>query len=198
MRQSRISWLVLVLVVGTLSGCGGSSAANAPPAETPVSEAPAPETVSPPTPDKTNASASEESKKAEAPKKAEPTKDGRAPAAVAADGSPAPAKPTVADDSRTTGSINAVIEKNRPALRKCYEEALKTDPGLRGNIVLLLSLDATGKVTSASIDNERSSIKTPKVGECLVKLAKGLVYPASSKGLDKDFEKNFGFGNSAM
>jgi hypothetical protein len=100
------------------------------------------------------------------------------------------------DDSRTTASIANVIKENRKAFKKCYEDVRKDQPELKGNVVLKLVLDGAGKVKKAYVDDE-SSIRIPKIVDCMIKLAQSLTYPKSSKGLDKDFEYNFGFNNQS-
>lgn len=101
------------------------------------------------------------------------------------------------DDSRTTASIAKIIKEQRKAFKKCYEDVRKTQPDLKGNVLLKLVLDAEGKVKKAYVDDE-SSIRDQKIVDCMIKLAKSLSYPKSSKGLDKDFEYNFGFNNQNM
>jgi len=103
--------------------------------------------------------------------------------------------PPPSDDSRPTAVVAQVVSKNRPVFKQCYEAARKKDPTLKGNVVLLLTLDAAGKLTNAKVDLERSSIKLPEVTDCMIQVAYGLSYPASSKGLDKEFEYDFGFNN---
>jgi len=111
---------------------------------------------------------------------------------------PAPSRrkaPPPSDDSRPTAVVAQIISQNRPVFKQCYEAARKKDPTLKGNVVLLLTLDAAGKLTNAKVDLERSSIKLAEVTDCMIQVAYGLSYPASSKGLDKEFEYDFGFNN---
>jgi hypothetical protein len=99
------------------------------------------------------------------------------------------------DDSRTTASIQKVINENRPRFKKCYEDERKKAQDLKGTVVLELTLDADGKIKSAGVDTDESTIKLRAVTDCIVRVAQGLKYPASSKGLDKDFRYEFGFNN---
>jgi outer membrane biosynthesis protein TonB len=99
------------------------------------------------------------------------------------------------DDSRTTASIQKIINDNRPKFKKCYEDERKKAQDLKGTIVLELTLDADGKIKKSGFNAEESTIKVKAVGDCVVKVAEGLTYPASSKGLDKDFRYEFGFNN---
>jgi hypothetical protein len=100
------------------------------------------------------------------------------------------------DDSRTTASVANIFKENRKAFKKCYEDVRKEQPELKGNVLLKVVLDGEGKVKKAFVDDE-SSIHNNKITDCMIKLAKGLTYPKSSKGLDKDFEYDFGFNNQS-
>jgi hypothetical protein len=99
------------------------------------------------------------------------------------------------DDSRTTASIQKIINENRPKFKKCYEDERKKVQDLKGTVVLELTLDADGKIKKSGVNAEESTIKMKAVTDCIVKVAEGLTYPASSKGLDKDFRYEFGFNN---
>lgn len=98
------------------------------------------------------------------------------------------------DDSRTTASVAKIFKDNRKAFKKCYEDVRKEKPELKGNVLLKVVLDGDGQVKKAYVDDE-SSIREQKVIDCMIKVAKGLTYPKSSKGLEKDFEYDFGFNN---
>jgi len=102
---------------------------------------------------------------------------------------------TPVDDSRTTASIQKLINENRPKFKKCYEDERKKVQDLKGTVVLELTLDADGKIKKSGTNADESTIKVKAVTECIVKVAQGLTYPASSKGLDKDFRYEFGFNN---
>lgn len=99
------------------------------------------------------------------------------------------------DDSRTTASIQKIINDNRPKFKKCYEDERKKNQELKGTVVLELTLDAEGKLKKSGINMDESTIKLKAVTDCMLKVAEGLTYPASSKGLDKDFRYEFGFNN---
>lgn len=187
MRYSPLSRSVLILLASgvLVCGCGASKTEEA---QAPLAEA------SPPKPEEPTPPSANDVDKAPEPAESSTPAPEPAPASPSADG--AAAKPAVADDSRTQRDIANIVSKNRPEFKKCFVAAKKEAPGLKGNAVLTLTLDATGKITKAGIDDARSSIKNPKFAECMVKVARGLAFPASSKGLDKDFEYDFGFENT--
>jgi len=99
------------------------------------------------------------------------------------------------DDSRTTETIHKIIKEHRTTFKKCYETERAKAPDLKGSVVLELTLDGDGKIKSVGTNAEESTIKVKAITDCIVKVAQGLTYPASSKGLDKDFRYEFGFNN---
>jgi hypothetical protein len=137
--------------------------------------------------DTSGADETDSAKDGEGTSNSEATSDGKK--AAAADESEGVVAPK--DDSRTTAACAKVINDNRKLFKKCY--AGRSD--IKGEIVLQVKLDAGGKVTKAYIDEE-STIKDEKIHACIVDVAKGLTYPASTKGLEKDFEYNFGINNA--
>jgi hypothetical protein len=96
------------------------------------------------------------------------------------------------DDSRTTASVAAVIKERRKDFKKCYEVVRKDQPDLKGHVILKLVLDGAGVAKKIYIDDE-STIRNQKISDCMIKLARTLTYPKSSKGLDKEFQYDFGF-----
>lgn len=94
------------------------------------------------------------------------------------------------DDSRTTAACDKVITDNRKVFKKCYEDVRKTKPDLKGSITIEVDIDSKGKVTKASIDPD-STIKEPKIDECMTAFVKTLTFPASTKGLEKTFTHEF-------
>jgi len=102
------------------------------------------------------------------------------------------AEPAPKDDSRSTAACEKVIKDNRKAFKKCYSG--RSD--LKGELTLRIELDAAGKITKAFIDDD-STVKDDKVQKCILDLAKTLTFPASTKGLTKDFEYNFGINNKS-
>ncbi len=185
-RNSMSLWLAAISTVLLLGSC----AENAPPAKSPSGQsATGPDSDSSGAKSSSKADAVEEdetdevtgpAKTTSSDKKDKPGKDGAA----------APV-----DDSRTTESIRKIINDNRPAFKKCYEDERKKAQDLKGTVVLELTMDGDGKLTSSGVNAEESTIKVRAVTDCIVKVAQGLKYPPSSKGLDKDFRYQFGFNN---
>ena len=57
---------------------------------------------------------------------------------------------------------------------------LATDPNLKGKVVVRFVIDATGKVTAASIAS--STVSSPKLEACLLKTIKRLTFPSVEGG----------------
>lgn len=172
----------------------GACASNAPSPKSPTGEsANGPETEA------VSAKAAEKDKPdiAEEDTSNESTSPAKAASNEAKDKAPADKAGAAApvDDSRTTESIRKIIDTNRSKFKKCYEIERKKVPDLKGTVVLQLTLDADGKIKTAGVDADEGTIKVRAVSDCIVKVAQSLTYPASSKGLDKDFRYEFGFNN---
>jgi hypothetical protein len=52
-------------------------------------------------------------------------------------------------------------------------------------------LDPDGKVKLAELNQERSTLKSPVVSECAIKVIKGISFPPSSRGMET--EANYPF-----
>lgn len=184
--QSFSSLVVMAVLAG---GCGG----NAPPAETPANEAAASEPVAP-------AGAA-----ADAPKAGE--EDGWVGEKTAKSGDPAPAAaaepapgsgPTAPADTkgvetRTMEVIAATVKENRKAARKCYEDARKDLKDLKGDVVIHFVLDPEGKVKKAELNQERSTLKSPAVVDCVIGVIKAIQFPKSSRAMETTANYPFNF-----
>ncbi len=127
-----------------------------------------------------------------------PTDSPKADGAPKSDAAAAPAAEAgkaPKDDSRSDAAIEQLFKDNRPAFKACYEAARKENKELKGNVKVKVLLDSAGKVKKAWIDLDRSTIKVTTVGDCMVKVAQGIPFPASSKGLEKESGYDFGFNN---
>jgi pyruvate/2-oxoglutarate dehydrogenase complex dihydrolipoamide acyltransferase (E2) component len=173
------AWVSVLCVLGfSISGCaGGTPAAQAPDSDPPPATEPAPETAP--------------AALAETP--------GAAPAAESSDIAGAPAETTSpapdkdAAETRTSEAVAAVIRGNRKPFRDCYEKATKELPDLKGTLTLHFVLDPDGKVKTAELNQERSTIKAPAVVDCAVSVLKGMKFPASSRGMESVINYPFDF-----
>jgi hypothetical protein len=139
---------------------------------------------------------------------AEPAKmpDAEAPAATATDAAASDDKPAEAPDegawageseakapqaaangkteTRTMEVIAQVVKENRKPVRDCFEKAKKDLPDLKGDMVIHFVVDPEGKVKKADLNVERSTLKSPAVVDCSIKVISGIKFPPSSRGMD--------------
>jgi hypothetical protein len=116
-------------------------------------------------------------------------KGGDAPKEGGADAAPA-GDPNV-KETRTLDVIAKLVKDNRKPVRECYEKARKELPTLQGDLVIHFVLDPEGKVKLAELNQERSTLKSPAVSECAIKVIKGIDFPPSSRGMET--EANYPF-----
>jgi hypothetical protein len=168
-------------------GCGGDAASAGPAktpddAATPAADAPAPAAAS------------------DAPAADKPAAD--KPAAGADEGAwagEAEAKNSKAPDAggktetRTMEVIAQVIKDNRKPVRDCFDKAKKDLPDLKGDMVIHFVVDPDGKVKKADLNQERSTIKSPAVVDCSIKVIQGIKFPPSSRGMDTTVNYPFNF-----
>ena len=174
-----------ILVLSVFAGCGGK-------------ETPPPETASAASEEPAVASESEPAGAAPAAESNEESlmgsEDPASNPSAATDkggGSPAPG-----EDTRTSEVVQKIVMEKRPIVRKCYEDALKELPGLKGDVVIHFVLDPEGKVKKAELNQEKSTLKSPKVVECAINVIKGIKFPPSSRGMQSEINYPFNFNPS--
>ena len=167
-----------VAVAASVWACGGEAnsepqtAADVPPAEPPADAAPPVEAANP------EKSADEEgawSGEAEAKtEKVPPGAEGKT-------------------ETRTMEVIAQIVKDNRKPVRECFDKAKKDLPSLKGDMVIHFVVDPDGKVKKAELNQERSSIKSPAVVDCSIKIIQGIKFPPSSRGMDTTVNYPFNF-----
>ncbi len=78
--------------------------------------------------------------------------------------------------------INEVIRKNWGQIVYCYERGLQTKPSLSGRVGMKWTIDASGRVSTAGIQN--SSLRTASVEGCLLSKLKGFRFPRPVGGVN--------------
>jgi hypothetical protein len=96
-------------------------------------------------------------------------------------------------ETRTMTQIQKLVQDNRQPVRDCLDKARKDLPDLHGDMVITFVLDAEGKVKSAQLNQERSTMKAPPVVECAITVIKGLKFPPSSRGMDTTVNYPYNF-----
>jgi hypothetical protein len=110
-------------------------------------------------------------------------------------GLPEPARASLALEPGS-GRIEAsevlrVLNEASPKFAACHQEGLKRDPTLRGKVVLRLTIDPNGRVSSADRVTSKpgagspdavTTMPDPKVVSCVVEAARGLSFPKPQGG----------------
>ncbi|HVW24032.1 MAG TPA: AgmX/PglI C-terminal domain-containing protein [Polyangiaceae bacterium] len=173
MKRHQV-WVCAAVLSGVVA-CGGSAPSGAPP-ET---------AATPPT----------EAKPAEAPAEAAKpsTADSSAESTGSAPASADDAAPAGDPDTRTMEVIAATVKEHRKDARACYEKGAKQVPGLKGDLVVHFVLTPSGKVKSAELNKDRSTITEPSVVSCVVDVISGIEFPKSSRGMETSVNYPFNF-----
>ena len=181
MRWMRSLWIVIgAVVLSSVVGCGGG-AQGAPPPETPA--APAAEATKPD-------DAPTEAAKSEG---AKPSDGAPAPEGAGSDSSPDSAATNGDPDKRTMELIAATVKEHRKDARACYEKGAKDVPGLKGDLVVHFVLTPRGKVKSAELNRERSTITEASVVKCVIDVVSAIDFPKSSRGMETSVNYPFNF-----
>lgn len=101
-----------------------------------------------------------------------------------------PSKPL---DTRNPLSIQAAITAERPAVRTCYEAALKTNPGIAGDLVVDFVIRPDGSVKNAEINWPESDIHVPELEVCTLAIVSQIQFPASSRGMESKIHYPYNF-----
>ena len=96
-------------------------------------------------------------------------------------------------ETRTMEVIGQVVKENRKPVRECFDKAKKDLPDLKGDMVIHFVVDPDGKVKKADLNQERSTIKSPVVVDCSIKILLGIKFPPSSRGMDTTVNYPFNF-----
>ena len=97
------------------------------------------------------------------------------------------------EPGRSAKDIQTLVVSHRDEARACYDNAVKTHPGIEGNIDIQWTIDPSGSVAMGSVDPARSEITEPSLGACLTSVIKQLRFRASAKGLETHAHYPFNF-----
>jgi hypothetical protein len=99
--------------------------------------------------------------------------------------SAAPTKgPHTHEPGRGPADLRAIIVAHRDEARACYDAALNTHPGIKGDLLIQWTIDPKGNVTQFSQDTERSQITEPSVVACVGKVIKKILFAPSPGGFE--------------
>jgi TonB family protein len=96
-------------------------------------------------------------------------------------------------DARGKEEIARVIADNRTKVRACYETALKTNPGIAGDLVVSFIINPDGSVKNAEVNWSESELHVPELDSCTLEVVQALKFPPSSRGLESKVNYPFNF-----
>lgn len=81
---------------------------------------------------------------------------------------------------RTNASLLAVIQRYAAGIQFCYENELNREPGLRGKLVVAITVSATGEVTDATV--VQSTFATNRIASCALAQIRQWKFPPIAGG----------------
>jgi hypothetical protein len=90
--------------------------------------------------------------------------------------------PKASDPGRAREDIQAIIVARRDEARACYDEGLKKNPSLEGDLDIKWVIDPDGNVKDAGDDASRSTIHDKDVTACIVAIIQKVKFAKSGKG----------------
>ena len=180
---------LIAVVVLCAAACGGSPP---PTAATPDATTATPEASASATPAAVPASKPSADDEAWAGEKSDKT-DKNADSAPSDKPAESASADTKGPETRTMDVIRKLVMDNRKAARKCYEDARRDLKDLQGNVVIHFVLDPEGKVKLAELNQERSTLKSPAIVNCVIGVIKGIPFPKSSRAMETSANYPFNF-----
>lgn len=114
-------------------------------------------------------------------------------------------KSTTAETTKTSNTVEPAkltidkeqyrskIKDNLTEIKNCYEETLKTDKKAKGKTVIDFAIDDTGSVTTASLNESKSTLTNEALKECLITKIGKINFPAPPTGTTVDISYPFFF-----
>ena len=90
-------------------------------------------------------------------------------------------KGKVLEGKADASGVASVIKRRQSAIRKCYEEGLRSNPKLSGKVYIKFTIGSRGRVTKAKVDKTKGSVGDT-VGKCIVRRLKGWKFPKPDDG----------------
>ncbi len=96
-------------------------------------------------------------------------------------------------ETRTKDVITKTVLEHRQQVRDCYEIARQDEPTLQGTLTVHFEIDPKGRVTAATLNEERSTLKDPSLVSCALSAFKTIRFPPSSRGYESEGNYPFDF-----
>lgn len=100
------------------------------------------------------------------------------------------------DGSATSDRLQPLVDlmkTNRDKFRCCFDLWARKNPGASGRVSIQLKIDPEGKLTSADIAQNDTTVAAPEVHSCILDVAKSLTYPKSPSGKETTYKHPFDF-----
>jgi hypothetical protein len=76
-----------------------------------------------------------------------------------------------------TDVVRRVVRANFPRFRACYQQTLKKDPGVAGVVSVSFTIEKTGAVASAALDEKASTVYDSQMKSCVLGVYKTMSFP---------------------
>jgi hypothetical protein len=106
-----------------------------------------------------------------------------------------PRGPHPSEAGRGVKDIQVIVQAHRDQARACYDDAQRAnpDPTMKGNLDIQWTIDPTGKVTDAALDDSRSDIHDKGIAQCVIGVIKEIHFAVSAKGFETRAHYPFNF-----
>jgi tetratricopeptide (TPR) repeat protein len=99
------------------------------------------------------------------------------------------------DQGNAYGMLARAYEQTgrRDEARTCYDEALKKNPSIEGDLDITWKIDPEGNVTDTGVDSSKSTIRDDNVSNCIIAIIKRVKFSKSAKGFETKAHYPFNF-----
>ncbi len=101
--------------------------------------------------------------------------------------------PDIEKMSFSQASIKAVVSYHQPQIQACYEEALAGQGSkvFEGKLLTSFVITGEGLVKNAKVEKKGTTLKDPKLHECVVAVLSAMTFPKPVDGKDHPIEYPF-------
>lgn len=82
--------------------------------------------------------------------------------------------PVRAEASAAASEVDETVSRHSEKIRRCYRKALRTDPELRGKLVVKFRVGPSGRARSIAVVRGRSTIRHAAVEQCVVRIFRSM------------------------